>query len=175
MTAESFAQWSTLLRQSGLGVTPAELHGSMTGLLCTGWHGQPGELLASLAVEGEPADEAAGRELQALLGRAMAGIETRLGAREPVEVLMPDETLALRANALVEWCRGFLGGLGLGGALPAAGQASAAGEWLADFGQIAAMPLVCGEDDGKALDDLLEFVRDGVADLHAAYVRTGRS
>ncbi len=175
MTTDGFAKWSESLRRTGLGVSPAELHGSITGLLCAGWRGHSRGLLASLALEADPAVDASAGELEALLGIAMADISACFGAGKPVDVLLPDAALALRANAVVEWCRGFLGGLGLSGVQVVPGHARAASEWLDDFGRIAATPLVCGEDDGKALDELLDLVRDGVAGLHAAFASGARS
>ena len=77
-----------------------------------------------------------------------------------------------RADALVEWCRGFLGGVGLSGT--AARLLSAdANEVLADIGRIAASRFDYDDDeeDESALNEVLEFVRVGVLLLHAEMMR----
>lgn len=165
MTADTYAHWSALLQQARLGVAPAELHGSMTGFLCAGWGGRSQELLAALALDGG----AAGDALHALIDRAAVAIAARLRKGEPVEPLLPDGSLTVRANATVDWCRGFLGGLGLTGLLDAAGQAPAERDLLAGFGHIAAMHLECADDDTATLDELLDFIRAGARQLYAAH------
>lgn len=165
MTADTYAHWSGLLQQARLGVTPAELHGSMTGFLCAGWGGRSPELLAALALEAGAADDA----LHALIDRGAVAIAERLRRGEAVEPLLPDAPLTVRANAMVDWCRGFLGGLGLTGLLAAAGQAPAERDLLAGFGHVAAMHLECADDDTATLDELLDFIRAGVRQLYAAH------
>lgn len=165
MTADTYAHWSGLLQQARLGVTPAELHGSITGFLCAGWGGRSPELLAALALDVGAADAA----LHALIDRSAVAIAERLRRSEMVEPLLPDAPLRVRANAMVDWCRGFLGGLGLTGLLDAAGQAPAERDLLAGFGHIAAMPVECADDDAAALDELLDYIRAGVRQLYAAH------
>ncbi|HEX7370912.1 MAG TPA: UPF0149 family protein, partial [Rhodanobacteraceae bacterium] len=106
---------------------------------------------------------------------AVAAIAKRFRAGEPIELLLPDTPLAARANATVDWCRGFLGGLGLTGALTDAAQSPATQDVLDKFGKIAAMHLACDEDDAAALDDVLAFIRNGVAHLHATFAPMGRA
>lgn len=165
MTLDAYADWSALLQQARLGVTPAELHGSITGFPCAGWGGPSRELLAALALDGE----ALGAALHAFIERDAAVIATRLRKGEPVDPLLPAAPLDVRANALVDWCRGFLGGLGLTGLLDAQGQAPAERELLANLGHIAATRLECTEDDTATLDGLLDYVRTGVRQLYAAH------
>lgn len=165
MTSDSYADWTALLRQARLGVGAAELHGSMTGFLCAGWGGRSQDLLASLALDDVATDDA----VHALIERGAAAIAAHLRKGEPVEPLLPAEPLAARANAMVDWCRGFLGGLGLTGLLDGARQAPAERELLAGFGHIAAMPLECADDDTATLDEVLDFIRTGVRQLYAAH------
>ncbi len=174
MATDNYAKWSAALTQAKLGVAPAELHGSITGFLCAGHGGRPPELLASLALECGIADGNASIDLESLLDHAAAGVAGRLRSHEPVELLLPDAPLGTRANAVVDWCRGFLGGLGLSGVLTESGPTDEVHELLADFGRIAAMPLECGDDDEKALDELLDFVCNGVAQLHATLALVAR-
>jgi uncharacterized protein YgfB (UPF0149 family) len=167
MTTNNYAEWGQVLARTRLGTTPAELHGSVTGFLCAGWGGPPRELLASLALDATSADAAADRELHAFVEQAAARVGARLRAREPVEPLLPDGALAVRADAVVDWCRGFLGGLGLTGVVAERAADPAVSELLQLFGQIAATRLECDGADAAALDDVLDFIREGVARLHA--------
>ncbi|MGH8183933.1 MAG: UPF0149 family protein [Rhodanobacteraceae bacterium] len=174
MTSNTYAEWNAALAQARFGVAPAELHGSVTGFLCAGWTGRSHELLAALALESETGDATDGDALHALLDRAAADIASRLRSRKPVEILLPAEPLAARADATVDWCRGFLGGLGLTGALEERAGDPAIRELLSDFGHIAATHLACDNDDEAALDEVLDFIREGVAHLHTAFAPTGR-
>jgi uncharacterized protein YgfB (UPF0149 family) len=167
MTTNNYAEWGQVLARTRLGTTPAELHGSVTGFLCAGWGGPPRELLASLALDATSADAAADRELHAFVEQAAACVGACLRAREPVEPLLPDGALAVRADAVVDWCRGFLGGLGLTGAVAERAADPAVSELLHLFGQIAATRLECDGADAAALDDVLDFIREGVARLYA--------
>ena len=169
--AESFEAWREVLARIRLAVEPSELHGSLTGFLCAGWGGQPHELLAGLALD---VPEGNGRhELDALIGGAAQTISTALQRGLPVELLLPAGPLAARANAAVEWARGFLGGLGLTGLAGDATQSPAAREVLANFGQIAAAHLECEDGDAAVLDEVLDYLRAGVHTLHTAYAPGG--
>jgi uncharacterized protein YgfB (UPF0149 family) len=171
MATDTYAGWSAAITRAKLGVTPAELHGSMTGFLCAGWSGRARELLDSLALE---ADAAASGNLDGLVERAAVAIDGRLRASRPIDLMLPESPLAARADAAVDWCRGFLGGLGLSGVLDGAAQTGEVGEMLAALGQIAASHLACDDDDAAALDDVLDFIRDAVAHLYASFARAPR-
>ena len=168
MATDTYAGWSAAITQAKLGVTPAELHGSITGFLCAGWSGRARELLDSLALESD-AGGVVGENLDGLIERAAARINDRLHAGEPVELVLPEAPLAVRANAAVDWCRGFLGGLGLTGTLAEPAQSAEVAELLSGLGQIAASHLACGENDAAALDDVLDFIRGAAAHLYAAF------
>lgn len=174
MTADSYATWNEVVARAKLGVAPVELQGAITGFLCAGWSGHAPELLASLALVSDDDDIPASRDLHALLERAAADIHDRLRARKPAELLLPDGTLAARADAVVDWCRGFLGGLGLTGALAGSAPTAETRELLSGLEQIAASHLACDEDDEAALDDLLEFIREAVAHLYALFAPAER-
>lgn len=159
----TWQDWKAALAQARLGISPAELQGSMTGYLCAGWGGGGAELLAALELEGDAAGT-----LADLVGPAARQISRALRAGEPVELMLPTGAIEARANALVDWCRGFLGGLGLTGLIDADLRTDATGALLHTLAQIAAAPVVCGPDDDAALTDVLDFVQAGVVRLHAA-------
>ena len=111
--------------QAGSGAS--ELHGSLSGYLCAGGHADAADWLDKLEVT--PGVEGATRDplLRDLFERARAQFAT-----DPAQVkpLLPASPFEQRAQALVEWCRGFLGGFGLGSGaasahLPAEGEETA--------------------------------------------------
>lgn len=171
MSPSDYPEWSAALATAGLGLTPAELHGSITGYLCAGWDGDSGGLLAALELEGAGATVPG--SLQRLLDRTAPRLARRLRDGDPVPLLLPAGPLQARADALVEWCRGFLGGLGLTGVAQEALRAAGVGDVLDDFAHIAAAPLACEEGDEEALADVLDFVQAGVRCLHAALAPAG--
>ena len=173
MATDTYAGWSAAITQAKLGVTPSELHGSITGFLCAGWSGRAHELLDSLALE-SGAGGVVGENLDGFIERAAGHINDRFHAGEPIEPVLPEAPLAARADAAVDWCRGFLGGLGLTGALVGPAQTPGVAESLSGLGQIAASHLACDDNDESALDDVLDFIHDAVAHLHAAFAPTRR-
>jgi uncharacterized protein YgfB (UPF0149 family) len=171
-TVATWSDWSAAIAQAKLGVTPAELHGSVTGYLCAGWGGRAHELLASLALES--GDAGADDALHALLDAAVHDIHVRFQRGAGVEPLLPGGGVGVRADAMVDWCRGFLGGIGLTGVLEKHGGDHDVDRMLADFGHIASMHLASDDDDEDSLGEVLEFVRTGVAHLHKAFAPPAR-
>jgi uncharacterized protein YgfB (UPF0149 family) len=94
------------------------------------------------------------------------------------EPLLPeaDSSLDARTDALVEWCRGFLGGLGLAGVSSRQGLSADAAEILQDFGTIAGsrFEYADAEEDENALAEVIEFIRVGALLLHAELATAGR-
>jgi uncharacterized protein YgfB (UPF0149 family) len=164
-----YADLDASVRRLRLGVDASELHGSLCGFLAGG--GVPGKrpLVQLLELDGEelapaPAD-------RALLERLTAQAEADLADPElGFEPLLPadDRPLAERAEAMVEWCRGFLGGFGLAGASAHAKLSEEAQEILRDLGAIAASEFDFGDEgeDEDALIEVHEFVRVGAMLLH---------
>ncbi|HEX7325715.1 MAG TPA: UPF0149 family protein [Rhodanobacteraceae bacterium] len=159
--------WNTALVQARVAASPAEVHGSIVGYLCAGWGGQAHELLAALALES--GDAGAEDALHALVDQAAAAVHADLRAGVPVEPLLPAGRVAVRANALVDWCRGFLGGLGLTGVPDQHGHAADTAALLADFARVASLHLTASDRDTAALGDVLAFVRAGVPRVYAAF------
>jgi len=106
-----------------------------------------------------------------LLKRLAKQCETELTDPElGFEPLLPedDRPLAERAEAMVDWCRGFLGGFGLAGTPAHAQLSDEAQEILRDFGNIAGSSFDFGneDEDEDALIEVQEFVRVGAMLLH---------
>ncbi len=144
----------SLIARMRLGIAASELHGSMTGYLCAG--GQPGPQGWLDALQLESADAS-------LVDGAQASLDALL--------LLPDAEggLESRALGLVDWCRGFLGGFGLGG-VDADNLGPGMADILRDFSDIAATVPEMGEDeeDEAALNELIDHVCFGALLLHTS-------
>jgi|SRR5882724_3341896 len=162
------AQLGELLANLHFGVGPSDLHGSLTGYLCGGGVADSRSWLTALELN--PDDTVADiphSVLTDLYGQCAAWFnDPELG----FEPLLPpaDAALERRADALVEWCCGFLGGLGLAG-VSRHGLSADGAEILKDFGTIAGthFEYADGEEDEAALIEVIEFIRVGVLLLHA--------
>ncbi len=152
-----------------LGMGASDLHGSLTGYLCAG--GRAGAEDWPAALELEPDAKADHDVLRRLYHDCRAQLDDPDLGFEP---LLPesDAPLERRADALVEWCRGFLGGVGLSGS-PVNALTPDATEVLADIGRIASSRFDYDEpeEDESALFEVLEFVRVGVLLLHTELTR----
>ena len=158
-----------LVRRLRLGTEAAELHGSRCGYLAGGGSLRQASVLSALQLDGEASSPSAGD--LALLQRLRRQCETELADPElGFEPLLPadDRPLAERAEAMVDWCRGFLGGFGLAGTAAHAQLSAEAQEILRDLGTIAASAFDFGneDEDEDALIEVQEFVRVGVLLLH---------
>jgi uncharacterized protein len=148
-----------------LGIDPSELHGSLCGYVSGGGRAGREDWLHQLALEADPGDGASGVLAQLLETTRAQLDDDSLG----FELLLPDDETPLseRADALLAWCRGFLGGFGLATGSHAALSTDAA-EALADLGRIAASELACDDPDNdeESLAEVGEFVRVAALLLH---------
>jgi uncharacterized protein YgfB (UPF0149 family) len=159
----SHAELTHTLAAADADFSAAEVHGTLTGLLCAGAEERVMPALASLVPEG--ATGGLGEMLTALLR------QTREQLHDPEFVfalLLPGEDVALDAQvvALADWCRGFIVGLTAGGVADPARLEGDAGEVVQDFARIAAaevdMSQAAGEEEERQLAELVEYVRVGV-------------
>lgn len=163
------ADLAAALAAMRVGVGASELHGSLSGYLCGGGNAGAPALLSALELESE--DNQSKDAGQRLLGELYA--ETRVLLDDPelgFEPLLPDAArpLAERGDALVDWCRGFLGGLGLGGQAAGRALSEEGTEILRDLDTIAGSHFSYEEaDDENSLMEVFEFVRIGVLLLYA--------
>lgn len=162
----SYQDLSDTLVRLRAGVSASDLHGSLTGYLCAGGKASADTWLDALALDF--ADTSAAGDSFAILFRQCRKQldDAELG----FEPMMPadDADLSPRAEALVDWCRGFLGGVGLAGNM-SDGVSETAREIVKDFGAIAAsnFDYTGSEEDETALAEVIEFVRVGVLLFHA--------
>lgn len=149
----------------GLAMTPAELHGAISGWFAGGGADAPGWLARVLADDSLPPVPR-----DSVLDAVRAASLAQLGDRGfGFELLLPgaDASLTERSGALFDWCRGFLGGFGLAaGASPPLSEEST--EALADIARLAAATAQDegDEEDEDALAEIEEFVRVAALLLH---------
>jgi hypothetical protein len=176
MTPASYSQLNEALDALQLGVSASELHGSLTGFLCAGGLARAGTWLRDLALE-EVEEAIHGEPQAAVFDRLYAGCSA--GLEDPslgFDLLLPDDEAPIgeRAHALVDWCRGFLGGIGLANVDVRNGLSGDGTEVLGDFSRIAATRFesVDGEEeDEEAYAEVVEYVRVGVMLLHNELAR----
>lgn len=160
------AEVDQALRRLQLGVDASELHGGLCGFLCGGGDAREEGWLTQLALEA-----AAGDHDAAPLRTLFAASRGQLADAEfGFELLLPDaeRPLGERADALIAWARGFLGGFGLA-AGPQAGLSAEAQEALEDLSGIAAAELSCDDPDSdeESLTEIAEFLRVVAMLLHS--------
>ena len=151
--------FSRLLQTSPHAVTPAELQGHLLGRSCAGAGFDPEPWLAE-------ATELLGGELDAPVRQALVGLQEMAkgelaGEDVALVLLLPtDETpITVRAQALGQWCQGFLTGFGL-----AAGDRSLSGEArevLQDLATIAQVQSALEESEDAESDymEVMEYLR----------------
>lgn len=173
-----YEELDELVHRLRLGTTAAELHGSVSGFIAGG--GQLGTTpvlsLLQLDAESPGLDSSESALLDTVAQQCRAQLDDSDLGFEP---LLPadDRPLPERADALVDWCRGFLGGFGLGGSAALSRLSEEAQEILRDLAAIGASALELGEesDDEDALIEVHEFVRMGAMLLFSEVNAAGRS
>lgn len=164
MDAIAHDELELLLARLHVGVGAAELHGSLAGLLSGGGRYAADQWGDALAIDGVQDALAGSGEiasgLRQLHDDTVAALEDPDHSFTP---LLPDDEAALvaRADALVAWCRGFLGGIGLANVRARGRWSEDAEEALADLARIGASELSIEdtEEDEAAFIEVLEFVR----------------
>lgn len=162
------------VRALQLPATAADVHGALCGWLCGGGADSPA-WLAQVLVEPDLAPPQAHTPLDQLHRASLAQLgEVGLG----LTLLLPpaDAPLQARADALLEWCRSFLGGFALAtGAHAPLGEDGQ--EALEDLTKLAAArPDVGeGEEDEQALAEIEEYVRVAALLLHGDCVLAARN
>ncbi|CAN5303381.1 YecA family protein [soil metagenome] len=158
-----------------LGTDAAELHGSLCGYLSGGAEA-PGRALWLGRVMADP--DPPQLEPESALDRLYQATEAGIDSPDfGFDLLLPDgeSPIAERGEALVGWCRGFLGGFGLAaGAEPPLSEESR--DALGDLAKMASSELSYDdpESDEQALEEIAEFVRVAAMLLHSDCVLAPR-
>ncbi|CAH0532620.1 hypothetical protein VST7929_00460 [Vibrio stylophorae] len=157
-----YLAFDSLLRQHGLALSPAELHGLVSGILAGGVSAQAHAwqpLLNEYTNEGQAWPHAAQQAVSALV---QASSDEMKAQQFQFTLLMPDdeENLMDRADALAEWVNHFLSGLGLANIDPS-NMSAEAKEVLADLEEIAKLG-IDEDDDLEEQSMLFEQVTEHV-------------
>ncbi|WIH04193.1 YecA family protein [Xanthomonas translucens pv. graminis] len=154
-------------RQLGLAASAAELHGALCGWLAGGgadlaaW---PAAVLADAGI----ATPRSGDVLDRLREASAAQLEDRDFA---FDLVLADAgaPLSERADALFDWCRGFLGGFGLaaGAKPPLSEEGEESLQDLARLAQASTDDFDSADEDEDALAEIEEFVRVAALLLHS--------
>ena len=161
-----YAEVGAQIAQMQLGMDAAELHGSLCGFLSGGE--SPGRKAWLPRVMAEPDPGLV--EHDSPLDRLFVATEALLESPDfGFELLLPEESAPIgeRGDALLGWCRGFLGGFGLAaGEHPPLSEDSA--DALRDLARMAASELSYEDPDGDedSLAEIVEFVRVAALLLH---------
>lgn len=148
-------------------VNAAEAHGTLAGMLCMGGQTDLDRWLIEVFDQGM--DDISDNDHSTL---AQLFDDTQRWLDEACfefAILMPDEETALsdRASALVDWCHGFLFGIGYSDSDSDAMQLDNCEEVLSDILEISRLdPDADGEEDELAFMELIEYIRVGVQQIH---------
>jgi yecA family protein len=161
-----YAEVSAQIAQLQLGMDAAELHGSLCGFLSGGESPGRKEWLPRVMAEPDPGVVESDSPLDRLYLSTQALLES---PDFGFEVLLPDEAAPIeeRGDALLGWCRGFLGGFGLAaGENPPLSEDGA--DALRDLARMAASELSYEDPEGdeESLAEISEFVRVAALLLH---------
>lgn len=177
-TAPDFDELVVALRSLNAGIGPADLHGSLCGYLCAGGQNirQFLEAVSLQALLDSGADERHRAAVARLVQHSHRELESDEYTFAP---LLPDaeRPVSERTEALLQWCQGFVGGLGLGGFADERKLSDDGREVLRDLLEIARTAVSHDQDsevDETALAELTEFARVGAlllrSDLRAPAV-----
>jgi len=164
MQSKIYGALSQGLEAAGALQTPADVHGTLTGLLCAN------ENADATAALDDDATDTLREALSALREMTLEGLfDPDLGFTP----LLPDDdeaALDTRVKALAGWCGGFLYGMaseqGNGGELDLANLSPELREVVNDLSQLARVGLTAEDNDAESAEgdyaELVEYVRVGV-------------
>lgn len=147
-------------------VSPAELHGLLTGHLAAGARLQPTVLLQTACELMDINSFAQESSKVALIDLYNASCSALESIDLEFEMLLPDDDdeISIRVEALGRWCQSFLSGFGLYGKHTDASLSAEAKETLNDLGQIAQISADLEDLDENENDlmEVQEYVRMAV-------------
>ncbi len=170
----SYQEVDDSLSNHDSGISAAEAHGVLTGMLCIHGDVDARQWLSALFDGDEASYSGADTALLFDLWE-----QTRQALREDdfgFELFLPDEDVDLseRAAALGQWCQGFLYGVGYQAA--AGDWPGESGEVLRDLSEIARLDSDAdGEADEAAFVEINEFVRIAVQMIQGEFRQQAQS
>ena len=165
MTPATYDEFERVLRDARALPEPAEAHGTLAGALCSSSDYGIIEWLHEILPDDSPEGEALQSSVLQNVYDAM--VRTLTGNDADFSPLLPDDAapLSQRADALSQWCQGFLYGLGSGPASDPSKVSSEAGEIIRDLTEITHVGVEAdeqNEENEAAFAEVVEFVRVGV-------------
>jgi uncharacterized protein YgfB (UPF0149 family) len=156
-----YKMMSLLLQGNHVSQSPAQVHGLLTGQLCSGVVTPDAEDLGGLMEQPQHLVPVVCKLIERMLGETTEQLAHFDYEFHP---LLPSDEASLqdRVNALGSWCDAFMVGFAAGYMRPDSALTAEAREILSDFGQFATI-----SDDGQDLSDqdevdymeLVEYVR----------------
>lgn len=151
----------------------AEAHGLATGMLCVNGRAQSSAWLNQLFGE----EERISNEQSRILAQWFEETKTSLESDDyDFEPFLPEDDAPLRGRimALIDWCQGFL--FGVGALYQVSEQSSQSNEILRDIAEFTKLdPDAAGEDDEVAFMEVIEYLRTAVLLLRAEFSSNGRT
>lgn len=165
MTSVLYERVAEVLERSACDIGAAECHGILAGMLCGDGPFDPRTWLAHVSADDDGGELAQG-EARTRLDELIERTHAELSADDySFCLLLPGDeaTLGERAEAFAAWCRGFLAGCALAGIVDLAALGEDGREFLLDVERFCRLGIGNGgEDDERALNELIEFTRMGV-------------
>ena len=158
----SFEQAEAALGQADM--QAAEAHGALMGMMCAQGEVAPEIWWAQVYDQEDGAGQSVPDVLRQMVIEAATSLREGAGT---FDLMLPEDDVALqaRADALHEWCHGFLYGYGVAGGRDEAGLSEEVAEVLRDMAQFAQAAFDLGEDaeeDELSYSELVEYLRVGV-------------
>ena len=159
----NYARFEQALESIGLDLGASEIQGVICGMICGGTSQGHVAWIENLFSE-RSSDDLLVREARQLLGQLYQACNRQLvDADAEFTLLLPDDDVSLnqRTRALVNWCEGYLYGLGMGGISERqlVGDAKEALEDISAFTQLDLESVEEDESYESAYMELQEFLR----------------
>ena len=160
----NFDQIDAALRNADM--QAAEAHGTLVGMMCAAGQSPVQDWWAQVFEPAEGAPEMPDRP-EVIDTMYSETVSSLLDGAGTFDLMLPDDEDALesRADALHEWCHGFLYGYGIASGRDVSLLPEEAAEVLRDMGQFAQARFELGEDaeeDELSYSELVEYLRVGV-------------
>lgn len=163
----SHKELDELLSFAKASISAAETHGMQVGIICANTNSSKEDWLNIVLEELDCLNST--NDLRDALGKMYRQTVNSLdGLDFSFQPLLPcdNSELVVRVQALADWCRGFLCGLGLAGITEDKLSTPQAKEAVTDISQIAYVVSEEDDDDNEsALFEILEYIRVAVQNL----------
>lgn len=173
----NYKELENLLIDANAGSRAAECHGFLCGYLCVSDNLQEDTFRRYLLAD--MTDQQAFLECYKQIAELAAEVYLKITSEDfTLELLLPDETspLSERSVALVQWCEGFLSGLGVAGVTDIDLLSFECRELIQDLYKICRLNADeinrYGNEEEAAFNELTEYIRMGAMLLHVEMQNT---